>query len=434
MKLYNKRQNFLKIKLTKEVFMKSSQKQQSSFWSKTIIYSFLLSLLASIACQPPSQQDYELNILKSEGLSPEDHLALLPNPLFTAVYDQQKEENLKDIIDTNGEYLLEVNQDGDSPLGLAIKFDKKDLALFLAKQLDPEQYTHQNHKGESYLYLASKKGFVELIQFLSIQFWIWNRDLFKDHEFKNLDLKTTEGEKALHVAKNSALAETLRTEYRRGALEYPFRRFLFYRNHLDQTFLHTAVRDQNDDLLRWGLEKACSSFEELSFARKMLVNVWESVQKFGRHVGLDWDNLINTQDKMGMTALNFAAKSKNLSAIDILSSCAWNNYRLKDLEGNIPLHNFLLSLDPLKKEQDQTTKEIFLKLMQSETLLSWTGGIAKTIDIPNNNGNTSLHISANLNDPFFYNELKKYGHVEIKNHEQKTPREIFNARQKQSHF
>ena len=370
----------------------------------------------------------QLDLLKSESLSPEERLALLPNPLFTAIYDKKGEDKLKDIIDANGEYLLEVNEEGNTPLGLAIQFNEKDMALFLAQQLDPEHYPHQNNKGESYLYLASKKGFVELIQFLSIQFWTWNQELFKDHEFKKIDLETKDGEKALHVAKNSAVAETLSTEYRRGSLEYPYRRFVFYENHLGQTFLHTAVRDQNNDLLRWGLEQACSSYEDLSLANKMLVNVWEAVQKFGRHVWLDWDNLINTQDESGLTALNLSAKNKNLSAVDILSSCPWNNYRLKDLEGNIPLQNFLLSLDPSKEEQDQTTKDMFLKLMHSETLLSWTGGIATTIDISNNNGDTSLHISARLNDPFFYNELKQYGHVEIKNHEQKTAREIFKSK------
>ena len=399
---------------------------------KTIFY-FLMAIFFISACDtnPNSEPEQEL-LLKSESLSPEDRLALLPNSLFVAVIDSREADELKNLIDANGEYLLESNEAGDTPLGLAIEFNEEDLALFLAKQLDPTNYLHQNHKGESYLYLASKKGMVELIQFLSIQFWTWNQDLFQNHEFDKLDLQTKEGEKALHVAKNSAVADTLSTEYRRGSLEYPYREFVFYENHLGQNFLHTAVRDQNEDLLRWGLKKVCSSHENLSFTRSALVYTWEAIQKFGKPLSLDWDNLLNTQDAEGLTALNFAAKSQNLPAMEILSTCPWNNYRLGDNEGNIPLQNFLLSLDPLKSGQDEKIKASFVKLMHSETLLSLSGGgIAQTIDIHNKKGDTSLHIAARLNDTFFYEELKQYGHIEHKNEDGQTPREIFVAKRRQ---
>ena len=348
--------------------------------------------------------------------------------------DRRGEERLREIIESNGEYLLEVNDKGDTPLGLAIQLYELDTALFLAKQLHPSHYNHQNQQGESYLYLASREGFVDLIQFLSNQFYMGSQSLFIDYEFTDLDLKTKEGERALHVAKSSAVAETLKAEYYRGALEYPLRKFAFLQNNQGQSFLHTAVRDENSDLLRWGLEQACSPHKDLSVLSEIAVYGWEAVQKFGRVIWLDWDNLINTQDERGLTALNFSAKTQNLSAIEILSACPWNNYRLSDQEGNIPLQNFLLSLDPLKKRQDKSIRDKFLILMQSETLLSLSGGIAETIDIPNNKGDTSLHISARLNDPFFYNELKKYGHVEVKNQEQKTALEIFKSTQKMIHL
>ena len=392
-------------------------------------FYFLILLYLTAGCQ--NQLGDQLNILKSESLSPEERLALLPNALFLAVMDQAGEQKLREIIDANGEYLLETNDNGDTPLGLAIQFYQLDSALFLAKQLDPNYYQHQNNQGESYLYLASQKGFVDLIQFLSNQFFIRGLDSGVFYDFLQLDLKTKEGERALHVAKNSAVAETLKEKAGKGGLlGRPFRRFIFLQNNKGQTFLHTAVRDKNDDLLRWGLEQQCSSHKNLSGLGSVAVYTWEGIQKFGKILWLDWDNLINTQDNKGLTALNFSANIQNLSALEILSSCPWNDYRLPDQEGNIPLQNFLLSLDPLKEKQDQKVKDQFLTLMQSEPLLSLSRGIAETIDLPNNQGDTSLHIAARLNDSFFYNELKKYGHIEIQNNEQKTAREIFNSKQK----
>ena len=395
---------------------------------KKIYLSVLLAFI--IACQPItdsntanlSSKSLNTNFAFSNNLSPEKETAMMPNELFKAVYNKNEPNDLRQIIDENAEYLLEINNEGDTPLGFAIKINYLSQALFLLNQMDSNHYLHQNNLGESYLYLASQKGFVELIITLSNLFYERQNSFFVDYEFSDLDLKTNNGERSLHIAKNSAVAEALSSEYRRGWLEYPLRKFQFLQNNEGQTFLHTAVRDQNTDLLRWGLKESCSQSESF------LTFVWQGIQNLSSKIDIDLDYLLNTKDNQDLTALNFAAKNSYLEGIEILSSCPWSHYLIKDNEGNTPLQNFLLSLDTLKDNQSKEVKNIFLRLSKKQSLLSFNS-FSKNINSTNEKGENSLHIAAYLNDPFFYNELKVHGNKEIENKEGKTAREIFENHQ-----
>ena len=395
---------------------------------KKIYLSVFLALLT--ACQPNtgsnttnlSSQGSNTDFDSSNNLTSEEEEAMMPNELFKAVYNKGEPDDLKQIIDENAEYLLEINDEGDTPLGFAVKINYLSQALFLLNQMDPNHYLHQNSLGESYLYLASQKGFVELIITLSNLFYERQKG-FVDYEFSDLDLKTNSGERSLHIAKNSAVAEALSSEYQRGFLEYPLRKFQFLQNNEGQTFLHTAVRDQNTDILRWGLKENCSQSESF------FTFVWQAIQNLLSKIDIDLDYLLNTKDNKGLTALNFASKNSYLEGIEILSSCPWSHYLIKDNEGNTPLQNFLLSLDPLKDNQSEKVKNIFLRLSKKQSLLSFNS-VSKNINSTNEKGENSLHIAAHLNDPFFYNELKVHGNKEIENKEGKTAREIFENHQR----
>ena len=395
---------------------------------KTLLLGFFLSLI--VACQPNtnsnitklSSQNPNPYFSFLDNLSSEEEEALLPNELFKAIYNKKETEALQQIIDKNAEYLLETNSEGDTPLGFTIKINYLQEALFVLNQMDPDNYLHQNKEGESYLYLASQKGFVELVISLANLFYERQRGSL-DYEFSDLDLKTNKGERALHVAKNAAVAEILEAEYWKGFLEFPWRKFKFLQNNEGQTFLHTAVRDQNIDLLRWGLQESCNQSEStLSF-------IWQGVQKLSNQLAMDFDYLINTRDNEGLTALGLAAKKAYLEGIEVLSSCPWSDYLIKDNEGNNVLQNFLLSLDPLKNNHSEEIKNIFLRLTEKHSLLSFNS-LSKNINSRNNKEESSLHIAAHLNDPFFYNILKVHGSEELENNEGKTAREIFKNHQK----
>ena len=398
-----------------------------------IIYGLIfLSSCQNGLIKMTSQEPDTNSSLPSELMTPEEREVLLPNDLFIAVADKKNEEILQEILNKNGQYLLETNEKGDTPLGTAIQFYNLQGALFLADQLSPENFLHTNLNGEGYLYLASKKAYVDLIQLLSYRFYE-SRSSFledKDYEFSDLDMKTKSGERALHVAQSYQTAEALEYEYWRGTLEFPYRKFQFLQNNEGQTFLHTAIRDQNSDLLRWGLSENCLSkeeWEEKSNWTKPLSFLWKGMQLYGSYVSIDWDNLINTTDNQGLSPMNASAKSLYLEAIQILSTCQWVNYLLKDEEGNIPLQNFLLALDPLKGTQAQNIKDTFTLLIEGQTRLTWSVK-ADHVNFVNSSGNSSLHISAELADPFFYQELKKYGNEEQINAENKTAKEIFKSK------
>jgi len=393
------------------------------------LFLILLPAIALMACQIDtssnitdfSSRQAESGFSFLNNLSSEEAERMMPNDLFKAIYNKNKGEDLRRIIDENAEYLLETNNEGDTPLGFAIKINYLPLALFLLNQMDPDHYLHQNNVGESYLYLASQKGFVELIIPMATLFYERRRGAW-DYEFSDLDLKTNQGERALHVAKNSAVAEALKAEYWKGWLEYPLRKFKFLQNNEGQTFLHTAVRDQNEDLLRWGLKEGCHESESA------LVYAWQALQNLSSRIEADIDYLLNTKDNQGLTALNSATKNTYLEGIQILSSCPWTDYLAKDEEGNTALQNFLLSLDPLKSVQSEEIKNTFLRLAEKRNLLSFNS-FSKNINSINNKGENSLHIAAHINDPFFYNKLKIHGNTELENNEGKTPREIFKNHQ-----
>ena len=396
---------------------------------RQILFFWTLCLLFSCQGERGSVQNFAS---LSDSLPLEEKQALLPNELFTAVVDQKGEKVLQDIIDKNGEFLLDTNEKGDSPLGVALQFENPEGALFLAKQLSPEHYPHQNNKGESYIYLSAQKGYVDVLKFLGRAFYESKWELFADYEFSDLDQKTKEGERALHVAKNAMTAEALEYEHWRGTLEFPFRKFQFLRTNRGQTFLHTAVRDRNEDLLRWGLSQSCRAkkeWEERGPFKRFFSFLWRGVQSYGKPV-LDWDDLINTRDEEKLTAVNLSAKNSFYEGIRLFADCQWTDWLLKDNKGNIPLQNFLLSLDRLKLSHDSSAKEMLSFLIERKTRLTFAV-LADHLNSLNEEGDSSLHISARMADPSFYNQLKKYGDIEQLNHQNQSPREIFRLTRKQ---
>ena len=384
------------------------------------VFCFLLS------CQGEEQATQSF-ASRSDSFSEEEKKALFPNELFLALVDKKGEDVLQAIIDENGEFLLDTNENGDTPLAIAIQFYNPEAALFIAKQLNPEHYLHQNHEGESYIYLASQKAYVDLIKFLANAFYDSKRDLFLDYEFSDLDGKTNEGERALHVAKNAVMAEALGHEYWRGPLEFPFRKFQYLENNQDQIFLHTAVRDRNADLLRWGVSQSCETkkeWEKRASYKKFFSGLWRGIQLYGKFFYLDWDDLINTQDEEGNTAVNFSAKNGFYEGIRILADCQWTDWLLKDSQGNIPLQNFLLKLDPLTPSHDPSALDMFDFLMERNTRLTFSDP-SHHVNSMNYAGDSSLHIAAPMVNPYFYNQLKKYGDVEQRNSQDESPKEIF---------
>ena len=365
-------------------------------------------------------------------LDPEEKEAIVTNNLFKAVLDNKSPKEFNNILSTSDVSILSVNEKGDTVLGTAIQFKKKELSLSLVDKFQCEELSHQNKAGESYIYLSSKHGYEKLIHYIASRCYENDMLDFSDYEFSKLDPETKNGEIAIHVALNGAVAETLNYEYDKGTLEYSW--FPFYKkNNNGETFLHTAVKDDRVNTVEWAVRRYChkGEWEESdSWWKQPLSAVaqhtWNGLQTYSVNV----DQLINVQTNEGNTALHLAAHSLNIRNIELLSHCRWMDFLIENEDGNIALQVFLSALDPRIKEHSQAMKDSFVSLVHKETYVEkwlWFINISDTVNHQNKKEESSFHISARLAAPFFYNYLKQFADPYLRNREGRKPEEIFKA-------
>ena len=365
-------------------------------------------------------------------LSPKEKEEIVTNDLFLAVVNNKPIKEIDKILSSTSLSITSVNKREDTILGVAIQFKHKNLAISLLEKYQCINLKHQNKKGESYIYLSAKYGYEELIHRIAGKCYENNMFDFIDYEFSDLDPETENGEIAIHAALNGAVATALHYEYNRGTLEYPW--FTFYKGNKDEeTFLHTAVKDNRINTIEWAVRTYCDEGEwEKSDSdwKQIPASIWhQGWNWFQAHV-VNVDQLMNEQDAKGNTALHLAAFSLDIPNIRLLSSCRWMDFLIENNEGNIALQVFLLKLDPTLKNHSQEIKEIFEFLVRKETYLKeWLINTATTVDHQNEQEDSSLHISARLADPYFYNYLKKDGNLHLKNKVGITPKEIFTSTQ-----
>ena len=361
-------------------------------------------------------------------LSSEDKDAMVSNELFRAILDRKNLIEIQDIINENGNQLFSINAYGDTPLGAAIKTYNEEAARYLISLLPPKHLQHRNHRGESYVYLAAEQGYADIVNLLSDEFYN-SFILFSDYEFSDLDQETLDGDRALHISKNEAVAESLKYQYYR-AVDVPIRKFEYHLNEDDQSFLHTAVRDSRTSTLKWGVSQNCTDSEKWNrystLFFKTPLYIWKGLNHYSPVL---IDNLINTKDKDGNTPINLAAKYLVHDSIRVLANCMWVDYLEPNEEGDIPLQTFLKNLDPFLQKHSDKTQETFTLLVESRTRFTLKG-IRDHVDYIDANGDSSLHLAARIYDRFFYDYLKKYGSIEQKNQENRSPKVIFTETQK----
>ena len=373
----------------------------------------------------------------SQRLDPDERALIAVNDLFSAVIDNKNPKEIEEILLTSGNSFHFLNKKGDTPLGTAIKLQREDLALLFLDKLQCEDLYHQNNKQESYIYLASKHGYPNLINRIADTCYERKKPwtVFSDYEFSDLDPETAEEERAVHSAYNHSVMEALSEEYSRGFGEYPW--WAFHKtNTRGETFFHTAVKKRRDSVLEWGVETYChkNSWEESDnllkwFPAGFLRYSWHIPQT---HIPLPWDfdlnftQLINAKDEEGNTALHLAGKALDTTAVRILSSCRWMDYSLENKLGNIPLQEFLTALDPAIPDHSKEIKSAFTFLVTQRTYLTeWYDQMFSVVDHQNEEGDSALHLSAVLADEFFYNHLTQFGDEHLPNTKEQTPQALF---------
>lgn len=395
------------------------------------------------------------------SLTPEERERIEANEVFSAVIDNATPEEIEKILLEKGISLFLTNKEGDTVLGTAIKLQKEEIALFLLTKFQCEKLSHQNNEQESYVYLASKFGYADLIKKIADICYEVQKDYLmdgEDYEFSKLDPETKTGQKTLHVAANSLTVEAIFYGYERGGFfewdgVWPFD-FYYHTDENEQNFLHTAVADNRLDVVRWVVEEECNEIPPVTSPPSPPIEgdawwkfwnwpgkAWRGTKEAGKWTFVKGQNfwnwvetltdLINDEDEDGKSPLALAAESLNVEAINILSSCSWLDYSTTNLEGDIPLQIFLKALNPSEKIQRDELREGFKILAHKRTRISKyiRTTEASYVDDQNNGGDSSLHIAAGLADPFFYNYLKPLGNTLLPNNKGEKPEDIFKATQ-----
>lgn len=366
-------------------------------------------------------------------LSPEERAEIVTNELFEALVGGYSIEQMDALISTSRISVRSANKRGDTILGVAIQFQKKEMALFLKDKFACEDLSHQNNKGESYIYLASEYGYEQLIHRIADKCFEEDPVDFSDYEFSDLDPETKEGNIAIHVARNAAVVKALDYEYTRGVFERSW--FVFHTlNKNEESFLHKAAQDNRINVVEWAVHTYCDKGEWEQSGSWWFQRPVASVVQHLRHgiqsYTINFEQLVNYQDIKDNTALHTAAQLTNTRVIRLLSGCRWMDFLLENEDENIALQVFLSSLDKTRRNHTQDMKEAFLALVHAETYLAkWFINISDTVDHQNKERDSALHISARLADPYFYNYLKQYADIRLRNNSGITAEEIFSTTQ-----
>ena len=405
-----------------------------SYFKATVfnIKSPLIILLLTVGCGQ-TQMDLEDHNLGSGSiqLSPEDRAEIVTNELFEALIDGYSIEQMDALISTSRISVRSANKRGDTILGVAIQFQKKEVALFLVGKYTCEDLSHQNNKGESYIYLSAEYGYEQLIHGIANKCFEEDPIDFSDYEFSDLDLETKEENIAIHIARNAAVAKALDYEYTRGVFERSW--FAFHTlNKNEESFLHKAVQDNRINVVEWAVHTYCDKGEWEQSGSWWFQQPVASVVQHLRHgiqsYTINFEQLVNYQDIHDNTALHVAARLTNTRVIRLLSGCRWMDFLLENEDENIALQVFLSSLDETRRNHTQDVKEAFLALVHAETYLAkWFINISDTVDHQNKERDSSLHISARLADPYFYNYLKQYADIRLRNNSGISAEEIFST-------
>lgn len=401
------------------------------FFKPQYLFTVCFVSLALVGCADPDTFQDTGRKDRVARMTPQERAALAPNELFMAVLDSDVTK-VKDLSESSPQLMDARNEkDGNTALGLAIELREIEIANWLLKKTSLSSFLEGNLRGESYVFLASRAGESSMIQAIANAYY-QSRGLLQGYDFGDLDFLNNSGQRALHVAKDRRVIQSLETEYYRGIADFPFWKFTMLEDSNHQTFLHAAVKDLRMDVVRWGVENLCglNSWEKgggviYGNAGYLWTRVRRGFQTYIGGMGLGLGQRFNVQDADGKTPIHLAAEKRNLEIVQAVSSCEWIDFYLADNAGNLPLQSFLSTLDSHRVQFSEEDYKIFNFLLQKRSQMrAWLNSQSDYVDSQNLAGESSLHMAAGLSDPYFYEKLSEIGNVELQDQKGRRPFEI----------
>lgn len=402
------------------------------FWQTIPLFLLLIN------CGPQSRNENGTQMTgteRLERLAVVDQQDLAPNELFRAIYRGDLEQ-VKAIVNQSPR-LLEVpnNRGANFPLGVALQLRESAIAYFLVENIPLGEIKAVNDRQEGYIFMAAANGYAEIIQRVAQRYYE-SLGRFTDYEFSDLDLINQDGQKALHVATDRRVIEALENEYYRGVMEVPFFQFTLLEDNERRSFLHTAARDGRVDVLLWAAERYCNSYgkgESESYLGGMISyfgsRTWRGIQTYVGGFGVGLDQVFNRRDSRGQTVLHYAAKRKDLEILRAIGSCEWIDYDLEDDQGNIAMQTLFLSMDSMQNQLSENDKELLLFFIERKTRMrQWFVTTSDYVNHQNKEGRSSLHLAAQMLDPWSYEKLSKFGDIYLRDLKEQRPIDLFNRR------
>ncbi|HMN66983.1 MAG TPA: hypothetical protein PKC28_00440 [Bdellovibrionales bacterium] len=399
----------------------------------------ILALSMLVACAS-DKEDFGAKPRAAKRINeftPEERRRLAPTEIFVAVLNNDVEET-KRLSEATPGLLETTNGDGDRPLGLALKLGSFDVAEFLISRLTVFSIKHQNAKGESYLFIASRVGAVKYINLIGD---IEYNTQGVHFDLDEIDLLNNEGQNALFVAADRQTVEALKAQNRRQyALHWDF---AFQEDKHGQTFIHTAARDGREDVLLWASQEFCdptsweSSDSWMSYPTVPLKYAARWFQSFLPDWYVPWALMVNEQTSevddhgdgvsqiFNQTALHLAVENRQWKSVRALAGCRWLDYDLLNSQNENQLQTLLKNLNPLAATADEDARAAFHLLLESRTPFATWSTLTARVNNRNAAGESALHVAARLNDPYFYNRLKEFGDIYQTNNEGVTPDQLF---------
>lgn len=394
--------------------------------------------LLLINCGPQSRNENGAQVKgpeRLERLAVVDQQDLAPNELFRAIYRGDLEA-VKAIVNQSPR-LLEVpnNRGANFPLAVALQLRESAIAYFLVENIPLGEIKSVNDRQEGYVFMAAANGYGEIIQRIAQRYYE-SLGRFADYEFSDLDLINQDGQRALHVATDRRVIEALENEYYRGVMEVPFFQFTLLEDNDRRSFLHTAARDGRVDVLLWAAERYCNSSgtsESESSLGEMISyfgsRTWRGIQTYVGGFGVGLDQVFNRRDSKGQSVLHYAAKRKDLEVLRAIGSCEWIDYDLEDEQGNISMQTLLLSMGSMQNQFSENEKELLVFFIQRKTRMrQWLVTTSDYVNHQNKEGRSSLHMAAQMLDPWSYEKLSQFGDIYLQDLKKQRPIDIFNRK------
>lgn len=383
-----------------------------------------------------SNQQEEITHDPISLMSSEERRERVPNDAFAAVFRRDHEQVLSLLTDQKSLFNT-YNARGETPLMIALQQKDDPVALAIIEQLTAEELYAKDLTGRGYISYAAAHGSLAAIDALSERYI--NSLKWGVSRYYNLDFADNKGRHALFYAVHSAAAQRLKDYWMKWTVTYSMSwTFLsgFYtqKDKEEKNFFHTAAMDNRFDTLKWGVSQICGDklwhdAEILMGTTVYLGQALDWIEGGLQNLPLIPDDLINQQDSEKESPLHLAVQKGHLESAQVLMGCRLTKYTLTNKSGRNPLAELLANIDPNQEQISQRHKDIFSTLLQRQNRYRmWWNNLKDIVDQQDKQGRSAMHWAARLKDSYFYDTLVNIGDPYLKDHSQRTPRDVHQAR------